>query len=80
MCGKIFKLTPKSGGSYEQTDFVTGLGSRSAVAFGPCASGQALYYTTFDGDGEVRRISYTAGNRAPVADVTAAPHTAYPRS
>lgn len=59
VCGKIFRLTPKSGGGYERTDFVTGLGSRSAVAmtFGPYASSQALYYTTFDGGGEVRRIS-----------------------
>ena len=69
VCGKIFRLTPKSGGGFEQMDFVTGLGSRSAVAmaFGPHASDQALYYTTFDNGGEVRRISYTAGNRAPVA-------------
>ena len=74
LCGTIFKLSPKSGGGYEHTDFVTGLGTRSAfaVTFGPYASAQALYYTTFDG-GEVRRISYTAGNRAPVADVTADP-------
>ena len=43
------------------------------MAFGPYASGQALYYTTFDGGGEVCRISYAAGNRAPVADVTVDP-------
>ena len=61
VCGTLFKLSPKSGGGYEHTDFVTGLGTRSAVAvsFGPYASAQALYYTTFDGGGEVRRISYT---------------------
>lgn len=32
VCGKIFKLTPNGNGSYEASEFVTGLGSSSAVA------------------------------------------------
>jgi PKD repeat protein len=83
-CGKIFKLTPKSGGGFTQTDFVTGLGENSAVAmtFGPHQGGQALYYTTYGGNGpgsggisgEVRRIAYTGNaNRPPTAAVTANP-------
>jgi PKD repeat protein len=38
------------------------------MAFGPYkTTGKALYYTTFAGGGEVRRIVHTAGNLAPVA-------------
>jgi glucose/arabinose dehydrogenase len=61
VCGKIFKLDPVSGGGYQRTEFVTGLGQRSAVhmEFGPYAGGQALYYTTYADGGEVRRISYS---------------------
>ncbi len=83
-CGKIFKLTPNGAGSFTRTEFVTGLGENSAVAmtFGPYQGGQALYYTTYGGNGpgsgggggEVRRIAYTGGtNRAPTADVEANP-------
>jgi glucose/arabinose dehydrogenase len=61
VCGKIFRLTPRSGGGYAQSEFVTGLGERSAVAmaFGPAGGTQALYYTTYAGGGEIRRIAYT---------------------
>jgi glucose/arabinose dehydrogenase len=83
-CGKIFKLTPNGTGSFTKTEFVTGLGENSAVAmtFGPHQGGQALYYTTYGGNGpgsgggggEVRRIAYTGStNRAPTADVVANP-------
>ena len=83
-CGKIFKLTPDGQGGYTRTDFVTGLGENSAVAmtFGPYQGSQALYYTTYGGNGpgsgggggEVRRIAYTGNtNRAPTADVVANP-------
>ena len=76
VCGKIFKLTPKSGGGYAKTTFVTGLGRGGPVdmAFGPYRSRQALYYTTYaSGSGQVRRIDYTAGNRAPNAVASATP-------
>jgi hypothetical protein len=37
VCGKIFKLTPDGSGGYVRTEFVTGLGTSSAIAiaFGP---------------------------------------------
>jgi glucose/arabinose dehydrogenase len=76
VCGKMFKLTPKVGGGYVASEFVTGLGNSSAVhmAFGPYQQTQALYYTTFANKGEVRRVVYTAGNdRAPVASIVTNP-------
>ena len=76
VCGKIFKLTPKSGGGYTTTTFVNGLGRGGPVdmAFGPYRGRQALYYTTYaSGSGQVRRIDYTAGNRAPYAVASATP-------
>jgi len=83
-CGKIFKLTPDGASGFTRTEFVTGLGENSAVAmtFGPHQGSQALYYTTYGGNGpgsggsggEVRRIAYTGhANRAPTATVTANP-------
>jgi len=62
VCGTIFRLEPTGHGGYRRTPFATGLGSSSAVHldFGPTASGrQALYYTSFAGGGEVRRITPT---------------------
>jgi glucose/arabinose dehydrogenase len=80
VCGKIFKLTPDGAGGFTRTEFVTGLGENSAVAmtFGPHEGGQALYYTTYGGNGsssgEVRRIAYTANaNRSPTAALAANP-------
>lgn len=76
VCGKIFKLTPNGSGGYNASEFVTGLGSSSAVAmtFGPYETTQALYYTTYAGGGQIRRIRYTAtSNRVPVAVATANP-------
>jgi glucose/arabinose dehydrogenase len=76
VCGKIFKLTPNGSGGYTASEFVTGLGSSSAVAmtFGPHDTTQALYYTSYAGGGQVRRIRYTgASNRAPIAVATANP-------
>lgn len=60
-CGKIFRLAPVAGGGFTMVDFVSGLGASSAtsLAFGLSPAGQSLYYTTFKGGGEVRRISYT---------------------
>ncbi|HEY0657228.1 MAG TPA: PQQ-dependent sugar dehydrogenase, partial [Pyrinomonadaceae bacterium] len=76
VCGKIFKLTPNGSGGYTGSEFATGLGSSSAVAmiFGPFQMTKALYYTTYAGGGQVRRIRYTGvANRNPVASFTANP-------
>ena len=71
VCGKIFKLTPKSGGGFSKTTLATGLGRGGPVAmtFGPY--GRTLYYTTFaSGDGgQIRAISYTQSNRPPDARI-----------
>jgi glucose/arabinose dehydrogenase len=75
VCGKIF-LLKNSSGTYTATEFATGLGNSSAVhmIFGPNGAGRSLYYTTFAGGGQVRRINYTGtANRAPVASFTATP-------
>ena len=72
VCGKIFRRTATGAIS----TFVSGLGSSSAVhmAFGPLGSGRALYYTTYEGGGEIRRIRYAGtSNRAPVASLKASP-------
>ena len=62
ICGKIFLLDGTT-----VRDFATGLGGSSAVhmEFGP---GRSLYYTTYAGGGEVRKISFGAGPPAPPAD------------
>ena len=46
VCGKIFKLTPKSGGGYSKTAFATGLGRGGPVAmtFGPLRQNALLHY------------------------------------
>jgi hypothetical protein len=72
VCGKIFKLTPKSGGEFERTNFATGLGQGGPVSMAFDPSGEHLYYTTFVGGGQVHRISYVAGNKSPTADAAAA--------
>jgi glucose/arabinose dehydrogenase len=65
VCGKIFSLKP-DGRGYTRTAFATGLGETGpgpvSMTFGPSPQGQALYYTTFAGGGEVRRIAQTAGS------------------
>jgi glucose/arabinose dehydrogenase len=60
VCGKIFILTPNASGAPTATEFLTGLGSGSAVTmiFGPFQNTQALYYTTYAEGGQVRRISF----------------------
>jgi len=76
VCGKIFRIKPNGAGGFTASEFATGLGSSSAVAmiFGPYQATQALYYTTYAGGGQVRRIRYTGtANRNPVASITANP-------
>jgi glucose/arabinose dehydrogenase len=60
VCGKIFLLTPNSSSGFTASEFLTGLGSGSAVTmiFGPFQGTQALYYTSFAQGGQVRRISF----------------------
>jgi glucose/arabinose dehydrogenase len=76
VCGKIFQLVPSGGGGFTATEFATGLGGNSAVAmiFGPHNTTQALYYTTYAGGGQVRRIAYLgSANRPPTAAISANP-------
>jgi glucose/arabinose dehydrogenase len=74
-CGRIFLLR-QNGGAWAATDFVTGLGSSSAVdlTFGPYCGTQALYYITFQEGGQVRRLAHNpAQNCPPTAALTASP-------
>jgi glucose/arabinose dehydrogenase/PKD repeat protein len=77
-CGTIFRLVPKQGGGYDRQALMTGFGPGGPVhlGFGP-ATGEAppaLYYTTYENGGEVRRVAYVGtANRAPVARLTAKP-------
>lgn len=61
LCGKIFRLDPNGAGGFTRVDFVTALGNNSAtdLLFGPYGRTQALYYTTYAGGGQVRRIVNT---------------------
>lgn len=78
VCGWIFQIAgANTNGPFTTTaDFATNLGGSSAVAlrFGPAGTTQALYYTTFAGGGQVRRVRYApAGNNAPTASFNANP-------
>ncbi|MDZ7639602.1 MAG: PQQ-dependent sugar dehydrogenase [Bryobacterales bacterium] len=75
VCGSIFALR-QNGASATVTDFVRDLGNSSAVhlRFGPLGSGQALYYTTYAGGGQVRRVAPAAAtNLPPTATISAVP-------
>jgi glucose/arabinose dehydrogenase len=76
VCGKIFRLVPNGSGGFSTVDFATGLGNSSAVAmiFGPHNATQALYYTTYAGGGQVRRITYLTTNTPPNAVASANPN------
>ena len=76
VCGRIFRLARNSDGTYSHSTFASGLGASSAVTliFGPWEGTQALYYTTYAGGGQVRRIN-TSTNRAPVARLAATPRS-----
>lgn len=60
ICGKVFMLTPSEGG-LSASVFASDLGGGSAVhlSFGTYNGERSLYYTTYAGGGQVRRISYT---------------------
>lgn len=78
VCGQIRRLVPGTGGA-PATDaaFATGLGGSSvtALAVVPVAgSVPALYYLTYAGGGQIRRIRPAqAANTAPTAAFTATP-------
>ena len=76
VCGSIFRLSRNADGSYTRTTFASGLGASSAVTltFGPWEGTQALYYTSYAGGGQVRRIA-AGTNRAPAATATATPRS-----
>ncbi len=73
-CGKIFRLAPRSAGGYQRVAFLSELGANSAttLAFGPYQGTLALYYTTYGGGGQVRRVTYSGANTAPVAAFSSA--------
>lgn len=81
VCGKIFQLSPNASGGVTSSDFISGLGTNSAVhlSFGPYNSTQALYYTTYVGGacggcGQIHVVYYSGNaNRAPTAVLTASP-------
>ena len=75
VCGTIFRLEPNGSGGFTKTELVTGLGQASAVhlEFGPYQGGTALYYTVFGSQGQLRRLTFTSGNVAPSAALTADP-------
>ena len=76
VCGRIFRLERAPDGTASATTFASNLSYLSAIdlAFGPHAGGRSLYYTSYAGGGQVRRIDYDpSGNAAPSASFTAAP-------
>ncbi len=77
VCGKMFRLDPNGSGGFTATEFASDMYPLIDGVFGPYGTGQALYYVTWQGaypNGQVRRISYTAGaNRAPTARADATP-------
>ena len=76
ICGGIFKLVRGEDGQYTRELFVNGLGEGSAtdLLFADDGTGLALYYLTYSGGGEVRRIRHVgASNRAPTAAPEATP-------
>lgn len=57
ICGGIFSMH-RAGQGFTAQPLVTGMGGGSAVhlRFGPAGVAQALYYTTYAGGGEIRRL------------------------
>lgn len=67
-------MAPRSAGGYQRVAFLSELGANSAttLAFGPYQGTLALYYTTYGGGGQVRRVTYSGANTAPVAAFSSA--------
>lgn len=75
-CGTIFSLEPEGEDRWSRRPFVTGLGDDSAVdlTFAPSPAGSSLYYTTYGGGGQIRRIDYLGdAERPPRADLVVDP-------
>lgn len=77
VCERMFRLTQNADGTYSRTSFASGLGDGGPVTmiFGPFGGTQALYYTSYAGGGQVRRIAAATGNRAPSAVAAATPRS-----
>jgi hypothetical protein len=69
-CGAIPKVTALPAAT--ASDFAAGLGGVVELLFGPSATGTSLYYTTYAGGGQVRRIDY-AVTLPPAATLTTLP-------
>jgi glucose/arabinose dehydrogenase/PKD repeat protein len=67
VCGKIFRLVPRTGGGYTQEEFLTGVGAPVHLEFGPYGTTKALFYLDYMA-GAVHRVTPAAANTAPVAD------------
>ncbi|MGH2560492.1 MAG: DUF7594 domain-containing protein [Thermomicrobiales bacterium] len=64
-CGRMWSLIDG-----QVSEFASGIPGPIAMTFGPHGQSQALYYTTYDGGGQVRRIAYTGqANRPPRAEI-----------
>lgn len=74
VCGEIFELA-FLGGAWTAADFGQSLGGVTTMIFGPHGNGRALYYATFNGGGQVRRIAYAEAGNAPPAAMAAADPT-----
>jgi glucose/arabinose dehydrogenase len=73
VCGTIFALT-ESGGTWSVGEFATGFLGIVHLEIGPYGDTQALYYTTFNNGGQVRRIArQSTGNDPPTAVMSASP-------
>lgn len=73
VCGTIFVLRGQAS-QYVADSFATNLSGPTSLTFGPYGGGQALYYTSYEGGGQVRRIVSTASaNRSPTAAIAASP-------
>lgn len=75
VCGRIWRLQRRDG-RWERRAFALNMGRDSAVhlAFGPGnGRSRSLFYTTFANGGDVRRVDYEPGNRAPLARARANP-------
>lgn len=77
VCGAIFRAPATQPPPSGVSAFVSGLGGSSATSllFGPHGTGQALYYTTYAGGGQVRRLRHVppGGNQPPTAVAGATP-------
>lgn len=70
-CGTIFQLVPNGSGGSTVTPWATGLGSPTTMVFGPDG---AMYVSSFASG--ITRIRYVgAGNRPPIARVSASPRS-----